>query len=145
VANDPFYGVNITKVLPLPPFLYLDLVNSAQILMFMLVVAVAAAAARYRSEPAPTPIDRVEKATGSLRPFLKPGSAILAENTSDIFEFPVSARFVLAPAFVAFSGNYDTVLAFAMKDQPLTDSMVSRKIIWQNTDDRYQYTLSIKP
>ncbi|HYD21322.1 MAG TPA: hypothetical protein VEB40_07610 [Flavipsychrobacter sp.] len=115
------------------------------ILLFFLALAYAALKHKRDINKQATLIGRFTRAAKSLQPVLKPGSGMLVKNSSEVFQFPALSRYVVAPAHVAFSGDYDTVLSFAKKEKPLTEDSGRRKIIWQHTDDLYQYSLSVKP
>lgn len=121
--------------------------NSGRLAILFFLSAIIYAA--YRHEQAigrhANYIERVTSATKTLKPLLKPGSEIKVENATDIYFFPAASRYVLAPAFVSFSHDRDTILSFAPKEKPLTEQSSGRQMIWQQTDDKYQYSLSVKP
>lgn len=88
-------------------------------------------------------IDKLTATLSGIKPYLSPGAHIYIEKDAASTETFFWTRYVLAPVHLSTNNTLDTVFTIAkLGDQLMTDS--SKKIIWENRDENYRYTLASK-
>ena len=95
-------------------------------------------------------IERISKAMAGVAPLIPEGSAISFRGEPGQYAPYIQARYLLAPRAMnipAADTNPDTLLAIQYiysGDSALQHVVDSRRLVWEQKDDRYRYTLTVK-
>lgn len=119
--------------------------NSKAALLLMLVAIVVASFLHGRKLSAKdNDMDRLADELKGIKTHLNPNIPIFLENRTQIGDLRFMGRYLLAPVITHIKENtVDTLLTISEKSD-ISPADSSRKILWENTDDHYRYTLTCR-
>ncbi len=123
------------------------------VVLILIALSLAVSAALHSTRTTGTPddndIDRIGHSLEGVKPMLLHGAAIFFKGEPGQSAPYMQARYLIAPVAlnIAPDGSQpDTLLTIQYLysgDSALQQYIAGRKLLWQHTDDRYRYTLTI--
>jgi hypothetical protein len=123
------------------------------VVLILIALSLAVSVALQSSKTGSTDdsnIGRISNGIAGMRAFIPQGSNISYRGEPANYASYMQARYLLAPSamnIAAENTNPDTLLAIQYiysGDSTLNQYIAARRLVWQHTDDRYRYTLTIK-
>jgi hypothetical protein len=118
--------------------------------LILIVLSLAISVTMYYQETVKQQheIDAIKKGFSGAASFFQPNSNISFKGEPSKLELYMWSRYILAPRFISYNHDTDTVLSIQYLqngDSSLMAFVSGRDILYQKSDSQYRYLVTITP